>query len=174
MNLVIANRQRTKKINARLLRQIVSTLFAELEISEAELGINLVGAKEMARVNWQFLQHEGSTDVITFDYSDSVGGDVRSLKNNRLEPPHVGSYNFIRGELFICVDDAVAQAKEFGSSWQAEVVRYAVHGVLHLLGHDDLRPDLRRKMKREENRLVRRLENRFTLAQLSQTAKINA
>jgi hypothetical protein len=38
--------------------------------------------------------------------------------------------------------------------------------VLHLLGHDDLRADLRRRMKREENRLVRGLERRFSLAQL--------
>ena len=56
------------------------------------------------------------------------------------------------------MDDAVAQATEFKTTWQSEVVRYVVHGVLHLLGHDDLQPDLRRKMKREENRLVRRLE----------------
>ncbi len=80
----------------------------------------------------------------------------------------------LHGELFICVDDAVPQAKEFNTSWQSEVVRYIVHGILHLLGHDDLKPDLRRKMKREENRLVRRLARRFSLAQLSRTAKIRA
>ena len=172
--IVIFNRQRTKKINTRLLKQIVGALFAELEISEAELGIALVGAEEMARVNWQFLRHEGSTDVITFDYSDSAGDNVRSLKNKKLEPPHVGSCNFARGELFICVDDAVTQARRFKTSWQSEVVRYVVHGVLHLLGHEDLQPELRRKMKRTENRLVRRLAKRFSLAQLSRAGKISA
>jgi probable rRNA maturation factor len=159
--ILITNRQRTKKINTRSLKLIIETLVAELEIAEVELGINLVGAKEMARVNWQFLEHEGSTDVITFDH-----------RNHPSRITHHASA--IHGELFICVDDAVAQAKEFGSSWQSEVVRYVVHGVLHLLGHDDLKPDLRRKMKRVENRLVRRLEKRFTLAQLSWTAKISA
>ena len=74
MNLVIANRQRTKKINARLLKQVVTGLFAELKITEAELGINLVGAREMTLVNENFLQHEGSTDVITFDHSNSEFG----------------------------------------------------------------------------------------------------
>jgi probable rRNA maturation factor len=72
----------------------------------------------------------------------------------------------IHGELFICVDDAILQAKAFKTSWQSEVVRYIVHGVLHLLGHDDLKPALRRKMKREENRLVRLLAKRFLFAQL--------
>ena len=154
MNVTIVNRQRTKKINARFMKQVAAELFAELEITEAELGIMLVGAKKMARVNQQFLGHEGSTDVITFDHSSPNSP--------------------IHGELFICVDGAVSQAKEFKTDWQSEVVRYLVHGVLHLLGYDDLQPDLRREMKREENRLVRRLEKRFALAQLSRTVKMAA
>ena len=161
MNIVIANRQRTKKINARLLKQIVGGLFAELQITEAELGVNLVGAREMTLVNETFLQHEGSTDVITFDHLDHRP----QTPDPRLQ---------LHGELFICVDEAVWQAKQFDTSWQAEVVRYMVHGVLHLLGHDDLRPAARRTMKRAENRLVRRLAKRFSLAQLSGAAKLGA
>jgi hypothetical protein len=41
MNIVIANRQRTRKINARLLKKIAEALLADLEIGDAELGINL-------------------------------------------------------------------------------------------------------------------------------------
>ena len=161
MNVAIVNRQRTKKISARFLKQVAAELFAELEIAEAELGVHLVGAKKMAQVNRQFLGHKGSTDVITFDHS--VKGKAES-----------GMRKAIHGELFICVDDAVAQANEFETDWQSEVVRYLIHGVLHLLGYDDLQPDLRREMKREENRLVRRLEKRFALAQLSRTVKMAA
>ena len=161
MSLTIVNRQRTKKINTRLLRQIADELFAKLKITEAELGLTLVGAKRMALVNRRFLRHEGSTDVITFDHAEK-----RKAESGKQEKLH--------GELFICVDDAVSQAKNFKTSWQAEVVRYVVHGVLHLLGHDDLKPDLRRKMKREENRLVRHLAKRFALAQLSRAAKLGA
>jgi len=161
MNVVIANRQRTKKINARLLKQIVGGLFAELKITEAELGINFVGAKEMAKVNWEFLQHEGSTDVITFDHSETRKAES-------------GKRKLLHGELFVCVDEAVLQAKNFRTSWQSEVVRYIVHGVLHLLGHDDLKPDLRRTMKRKENRLVRRLAEKFSLAQIGGGSKLRA
>jgi probable rRNA maturation factor len=63
----------------------------------------------------------------------------------------------INGELFICVDEAIRQAKRFRTTWQSELMRYIVHGVLHLLGHDDHRAADRLKMKREENRLVRKL-----------------
>ena len=127
MNVVIANRQRVKKINSRLLKQIIGELFAELKITEAELGINLVAAREMALVNETFLQHAGSTDVITFDHAEK-----RKVESGKRKQLH--------GELFICVDDAAIQAKEFQTTWQSEVVRYVVHGVLHLLGYDDLKP----------------------------------
>jgi len=161
MNLVIANRQRTKKINARLLKQVVAGLFAELKITEAELGINLVGAREMTLVNENFLQHEGSTDVITFDHLDP-------------RPQTPDPRRQLHGELFVCVDEAILQAKQFGTSWQSEVVRYVVHGVLHLTGHDDLEAAARRKMKRSENRLMRLLAKRFSLAQMGRTSKIGA
>jgi probable rRNA maturation factor len=156
MNVIIANRQRTKKINTRLLKQIVSGLLAELKVSEAKLGISLVAAQEMTLVNETFLKHKGSTDVITFDYADKIEETI------------------LAGEIFVCVDEAVLQAKKFKTKWQSEITRYVVHGVLHLLGHDDLKPDLRRKMKREENRLVRLLAKKFSLAQIGGGSKLRA
>ena len=181
MNLVIANRQRAKKINTRLLRQITGGLFAELKIAEAELGVNLVATSEMTLINETFLQHEGPTDVITFDHrdaeqasrlpADGASSGKRPLKQKRGRRDACPT---LHGELFICVDVALAQAKEFGTSWQAEVVRYLVHGVLHLLGHDDRRASARNTMKREENRLLRALAKRFSLAQLSSAVKLRA
>lgn len=161
MSIVIVNRQRTKKINVRWLKEIAGALLAELKIEDAELGVNLVGAKEMTALNWNFLKHEGPTDVITFDHTEKQKAE--SGKRKRLH-----------GELFICVDEAILQAKQFRTSWQSEIVRYLVHGVLHLAGHDDLKPDLRRKMKRAENRLLRRLSQKFSLAQIAGRSKISA
>ncbi|MGA2247222.1 MAG: rRNA maturation RNase YbeY [Verrucomicrobiota bacterium] len=150
---VIASRQRTRKVDARLLKQIALELLVELGIEQAELGIHLVGAREMARVNWRYLRHKGSTDVITFDHAAAdCGGRSREFR--------------LYGEMFICVDDAVKQAVEFQTTWGSEIVRYVVHGVLHLTGHDDLKPGLRRKMKREENRLMRRLDGTFAISEL--------
>ena len=91
----------------------------------------------MTRLNQQFLQHEGSTDIITFD--------------------HGSTPERLFGEMFICVAEAERQAKAFGTTWQAELRRYVIHGILHLRGYDDLEPAKRRVMKREENRLVRKL-----------------
>jgi probable rRNA maturation factor len=156
MNIVIINRQRMKKIEARLLKRIAEALFAELKISEAKLGINLVAAPEMALLNETFLKHTGSTDVITFDYADKTEGTI------------------LRGEIFVCVDEAIIHAKKFKTNWQSEIVRYIVHGVLHLIGHDDLKPKRRREMKREENCLLRMLSKKFSLAQIAGRSKISA
>lgn len=152
MNIVIANRQRVRKINSRLLKEIVAAILAELKIENAEVEINLIGAMEMAALNETFLGHEGSTDVITFNYQES---------ESRIQNPE------LHGEIFVCVDDAISQAKKFKTNWQAEVVRYVIHGILHLLGHDDLRAGLRRKMKREENSLLRGLSKKFSFAQMA-------
>ncbi len=148
----ISNRQPrgrvTKKIDLRLLERITASALEDLKITQAELGIVLVGPKESASLNEKFLGHEGSTDVITFDYSE--GEAKRTL----------------HGEIFICVAEAEKQAKEFKTDWRSEVVRYVVHGVLHLIGHDDLQPMARKKMKLVEGRLVRELSHRFALSKL--------
>jgi probable rRNA maturation factor len=173
MSVTIANRQRVRKINLRLLKKIAAALLTELEIQKAEIGICLVAAPEMTRLNETFLKHKGSTDVIAFDYSDkTVGADVRRLLNQkpasqkRRETPYVVSYKNIHGEIFACVEEAVLQARKFSTSWQSEVVRYIVHGVLHLLGFDDSSAGARRKMKREENRQLREISRRFPLSKL--------
>jgi rRNA maturation RNase YbeY len=150
--LSLENRQRTRAIDLRLFRKITTHCLKEIFAQpEFELGIHLVGAKEMAEVNQQFLQHSGSTDVITFDYGEGQ--------------------NVLHGEIFISIDDAVAQAKEFGTTWQSELVRYVVHGILHLRGYDDLEPVARKKMKREENRIVRELSERFRFSKLQRRVK---
>jgi probable rRNA maturation factor len=156
MNIVIANPQRARKINARLLKEITEALLADLKIGEAELGINLVAAREMTLINETFLRHEGSTDVITFDYSMLEKRKAESRKQKHLH-----------GEIFICVDEAISQAKQFDATWQSEIVRYLVHGILHLLGHDDRHAAARRKMKHEENHLLRELSGKFSLAQIA-------
>jgi probable rRNA maturation factor len=150
--LMIRNRQKTRSVDARLLRRITRALLGELlERSEADLGVFIVATPEMTRLNETFLRHAGSTDVITFDYSETPTGS---------SPPA------LHGEVFVCVDEAVVQARRFRVSWQAELVRYVVHGVLHLCGFDDTRPAARRAMKQAENRLLRKVVRRFALRNL--------
>jgi probable rRNA maturation factor len=152
VTLTVSNRQRVRKINPRLVKEIAAATLEDLKIQEAELGIVLVGAKEMASLNESFLGHEGPTDVITFDYSES-GAPCEGTRPTSADRSPAG----IQGEIFICVPEAERQAKLFGTNWQSEVVRYIIHGILHLAGYDDLQTVARKKMKREEERLLSKL-----------------
>ena len=162
-SLAIANRQRTVSLNTRLLRDFTKVLLAELlKPEDFDLSINILRAPEMARINQTFLQHEGSTDVITFNYAE----------NSKLETPNPKLP--LHGELFICIDDALSQACEFRTSWQSELARYVIHGVLHLRGYDDVRAADRRKMKREENRLLKEMARLFPLSNLGRKPRLTA
>ena len=160
--LKLRNRQRTRAINLPLLRRLIRHLLARhFQIDQFELCFHFIASHEMACLNESFLQHSGSTDIITFDHSDFP------------RPQTPDSKPQLHGEIFISLDDAVAQAGQFRTTWQSELARYLVHGLLHLRGYDDLQATARRKMKREENRLLQALAAEFPLAQLARHAPVD-
>ena len=219
----LRNRQRVQAVDTRLLRRIVRwALEEQFHATDYELGLHLVTAAEMARLNKSFLDHEGSTDVITFDHRE--GGGRASLLPSGRPGPRPGGPNAskasrepgpaaleskgrarrsaraaldipdrrarsdapyhpfavqelkarqlrsaitLHGEIFICLDDAVAQARLFDTAWQSELARYLLHGLLHLHGFDDQTPAARRRMKLQENRLLRLAQRQFPLRRLA-------
>jgi rRNA maturation RNase YbeY len=66
------------------------------------------------------------------------------------------------------VDEAVASAPRFRATWQKELARYVVHGILHLRGYEDGRSAARRTMKKEENRLLKALSRRMDWGKLEE------
>jgi probable rRNA maturation factor len=85
-------------------------------VDAAEISVALVGDDEIAALNEQYLSHEGPTDVISFHLHDQG------------EPP--------LGDVYVGVQQAARQAAGFGASVADEVLRLAVHGTLHVLGHE--------------------------------------
>lgn len=157
IELSLRNRQRDRPINLPRLRRLIrSLLVVDFRSSEAQLCVHLVGAEEMTRVNRQYLNHVGSTDVITFDHSENSSGEE------------------IHGEVFVSIADAVKQGREFGTSWQSELARYVIHGLLHLRGYDDVDPADRKTMKKEENRLLKQVSARGDLLKLEKKASLRS
>ena len=149
--LLLFNRQRTRRVNLALLRSFCRAALGEL-IPEGEgdyqIAVYLVDEAEIGRLNEKFLHHQGSTDVITLDH-----------RGRAQEGP-------LSAEIFISLDEALRQARRYGTTWQSEIARYFIHGALHLLGRDDARPGLRRAMKRQEDRLLKELSRRFDWGKL--------
>ena len=131
---------------------IHALLEEKLGLKRYELVIHFISQNQMAELNERFLQHRGSTDVISFDFRDGYDGKFASEE--------------LAGEIYVSIEDAVGQAQEFATTWQEELARYIVHGVLHLRGYDDINPVKRRAMKTAENRLVKTLDGQFPLAEI--------
>ena len=95
----ILNEQEAFPITVDLFESLGHTLMDRfLELNTFQLGVHLVTADRMAEVNWDYLKHEGPTDVITFDHSEMEICDEETD---------------LYGELFICPEIARTQAKEF-------------------------------------------------------------
>jgi probable rRNA maturation factor len=163
--LFIRNRQRLLSLNGGYLQEITGELLLDLlRVDHFDLGVYIVRASEMTRLNETFLRHSGSTDVITFDYgSEKMRAKTVTGKPETRNPK---PETFVHGEIFVCIDEAIVQGRRYRATWQSELTRYVLHGILHLRGHDDARPAARRKMKREESRLLRQLSARYDLRKL--------
>jgi probable rRNA maturation factor len=153
VRLELVNRQRACRVNTTLLRRIAEHVVGRLFPEEAgTLELHLIGRARMAGLNRQFLGHIGPTDVLTFDYSGRAAG---------------AGAGPLAGEILLCPAVARGQARQFGVSWQAELTRYLVHGMLHLAGENDARPRDRQAMKKKENLWMQRLGRLFPLSKLS-------
>jgi probable rRNA maturation factor len=116
---------------------------------ECELAVNIafVADRTMARVNSDYVGHEGTTDVITFNYLESD------------EPLFDGD---VAVDLFICADVAEREgAARADSSYARELALYIVHGLLHAAGEDDLDPVSRKRMRRREREVMKVLGKEF-------------
>ena len=129
--------------------------------SENPLGVSFLSSKKMAEVNWDFLQHKGDTDVICFDYRESRS-DIPEMPCD-FEDPDDGEEEKVVTELLICPAVAAREAGKRGLPYSRELILYMVHGLLHASGYDDLKPELKRKMRNAERRVLTALEKEFGL-----------
>lgn len=88
---------------------------------------------KILEVNRQYLKHDYFTDIITFDYCE---GDMLS------------------GDLFISLDTVRTNAESFHKTYDDELHRVIIHGILHLVGINDKGPGEREIMEAAENKAL--------------------
>ena len=98
-----------------------------------EIGYMFVNDEKILEVNREYLGHDYYTDIITFDYSE---GDT------------------ISGDIVISLDTVASNAQEQGTSYDDELHRVIIHGILHLCGINDKGPGEREVMERAENKAL--------------------
>lgn len=98
-----------------------------------EIGYMFVDDDRILEVNREYIGHDYYTDIITFDYDE---GDV------------------INGDIVISLDTVRTNAEKFGKTFDDELHRVIIHGILHLCGINDKGPGEREIMEAAENRAL--------------------
>ena len=104
-----------------------------------ELSVALVGDNRMRELHNMYMGIDSPTDVLTFELDHDPRGKV------------------LAGEVVVCVPEARRQAKLRGTRAVDEVLLYALHGMLHLCGHDDKTAQGFKRMHAMEDRILTRL-----------------
>jgi rRNA maturation RNase YbeY len=137
---------------------IGETVHAALGRGDCEVEVTLAGDPEMERLNFDHMGERNPTDVLAFPLHEwSVDGRHSHLADDDgFSPPGAT----LLGDVVIDVDQAVRQASAGDWSVTEEMVLLAIHGTLHLLGHDHTELDEEQAMRSLEHEVLAALHRR--------------
>ena len=118
-----------KRETTRWIKKVAATYGRKV----GEIGYMFVNDEKILEVNNEYLGHDYYTDVITFDYCE---GDI------------------LNGDIVISLDTVRTNAEKFGKTYEEELYRVIIHGILHLCGINDKGPGEREIMEENENKAL--------------------
>ena len=121
------------KIGKRDTTRWIKAVAASHNRKVGEIGYLFVDDEKILEVNNEYLGHDYYTDVITFDYCEG---------------------NVLNGDIVISLDTVRTNAEKFGKTYEEELFRVIIHGVLHLCGINDRAPGEREIMEENENKAL--------------------
>lgn len=119
-----------KLADKRILKKWVSYIIEEEKGKLGEINFIFSSDEYVKEINEKYLHHNYYTDIITFNYNEN------------------GTLN---GDIFISVDTVRDNAIKYHVSFENEIKRVIIHGVLHLLGYDDVNKNLKSQIRKKEN-----------------------
>jgi probable rRNA maturation factor len=114
-------------------RKTSSWIKSVIQVNKAKLKeVSFIFCSDsyLLQMNQSFLNHNTLTDIITFDYSKSR--------------------NALEGEIYISVERVLENAEKFEVSFEQEIKRVMIHGILHLLGFKDKKVKEKAQMRKKE------------------------
>jgi len=123
--------------NKLILKRWLNEVIASFGFSTGDIQIIFCTDEYLLNVNRKYLSHDYFTDIITFD--DSSEGKLN-------------------GDLLISIDRVKENSIEFGVSFEDELNRVIVHGILHLIGFKDKSNQEQKKIREAENRALLKLK----------------
>nr|WP_321374556.1 rRNA maturation RNase YbeY [uncultured Bacteroides sp.] len=111
----------------------IKAVASTYEKKVGEIAYIFCSDEKILEVNKEYLQHDYYTDIITFDYCED---------------------NIISGDIFISLDTVKSNSEQFKTSYNDELHRTIIHGILHLCGINDKGEGEREIMEAEENKAL--------------------
>jgi probable rRNA maturation factor len=130
IEIAIADQQTELELDQELLRKAIRMVIEDAGIARAEISLAVVDDQTIARLNEEYLDHQGPTDVLSF---------LLEREGDMLE-----------GEVIVGAQTARRQASRFDWPAENELLLYVIHGTLHLVGYDDATADQRAAMQEKE------------------------
>ncbi len=121
------------KLRKRVLNAWIRTVAKSHGRRVGDVGYMFVDDEKILEVNREYLGHDYYTDVITFDYDED---------------------DIVSGDIVISLDTVRSNAELFGKTYDDELHRVIIHGILHLCGINDKGPGEREIMEAEENKAL--------------------
>lgn len=134
LEITVAHDERA--VDAEALRERIETVVAGEDATLRACSVVLADHELVLQLNREHLEHDYLTDVLSFPLND---------------PEETG---VVDGEIYVDLDTAAERHEEFGVSFEDEVHRYVIHGLLHLLGYDDHTERERDEMRQLEDRYL--------------------
>lgn len=124
--------------NQSLITEWINESISAEGLSIGEISLIFCSDEYLLKVNQDHLNHDYYTDIITFDYCEN---------------------KTVSGDLFISVDRVKENAEAFGVSFNHELSRVIIHGVLHLCGYKDKTTADAEEIREKENFYLSLLPN---------------
>lgn len=131
----IFNTQKDLPIRKDSARVLVGEVLSFLKVPFEEVAIYFVNEKKISKLHDEFFQDPTSTDCISFPLDDK----------------HLG-------EIFVCPKVAIQYAAKRNQDPYRETALYVIHGLLHLIGYDDMEKKAKEKMRKKEKSCMRHLD----------------
>lgn len=135
MSILVFNRQKDLKLSSRKVKALVGAVLSHEKVECGEVSLYFVSEKVICDLHDDFFQDPSPTDCISFPLETVP----------------------LSGEVFVCPKTAVMYAGKKGLDPYEETALYIVHGLLHLMGYDDLAITERRTMRKKEKSCMGRL-----------------
>ncbi|MCH3924108.1 MAG: rRNA maturation RNase YbeY [Bacteroidales bacterium] len=122
------------------IKQWIKDIVTREDKKLGEISYIFCDDNKILEVNKQYLSHDYFTDIITFDYVEK---------------------DIISGDIIISIDRVKENSKSFNSSFEDELHRVIIHGVLHLIGYNDKTDKEQQIMREKENECLLILKEKY-------------